>query len=134
MTDENRRAAIALELRHAALAMEAAKLLRRAGLLNDGLSRLYYALFQTLVALLLTEGIEPKRHRALPHLLGERFAGLLSAADIALVSRTATYRGLADYERTWEATSDVSDVAFAEVEPFIERIRAHLVAAGWVTQ
>jgi uncharacterized protein (UPF0332 family) len=134
LTDENRRAAIALELRHAALAMEAAQLLRKAGLLNDALSRLYYALFHTLVALLLTEGVEPKRRRALPHLLGERFSGLLTAADIALVSRTATYRGLADYERTWEASSDVSDAAFAEVEPFIERLRAHLVAEGWATK
>jgi hypothetical protein len=72
LTDENRRAAIALELRHAALAMEAAQLLRKAGLLN--------------------------------------------------------------YERTWEASSDVSDAAFAEVEPFIERLRAHLVAEGWATK
>lgn len=131
MTDENRKAAIALELRHAKLALNAARLLRSSGLFNDALSRLYYALFHTMTALLLTEGVEPKRHRALAHLLGERFSGLLSAVDIALVSRAATYRDLADYERTWEATAEVCDAAFAEIEPFLERMRAHLTAKGW---
>lgn len=131
MTDENRKAAIALELRHAKLALDAAQLLRSSNLYNDALSRLYYALFHTLLALLLTEGIEPKRHRSLPHLLGEHFSTMLGAADIALVSRAATYRGLADYERTWEATSEICEAAFAEIEPFLARLRAHLSATGW---
>lgn len=131
MTEDNRKAAIALELHHAKLALDAAQLLRASRLYNDALSRIYYALFHTMVALLLTEGVEPKRHRALPHLLGQHFAKLLGAADIALVSRAATYRALADYERTWEATGAICDAAFAEIEPFLDRIRDHLVATGW---
>ena len=43
----------------------------------------------------LTAGLEPKRHRGLPHLLGTHFSAVLGAADIALVSRAATYRDLA---------------------------------------
>jgi uncharacterized protein (UPF0332 family) len=34
------------------------------------LNRLYYALYHTVTALLLTTGVEPRRHRALPGLLG----------------------------------------------------------------
>ena len=133
MTDENRRAAVELELRHAKQAHGAARLLRQAGIHNDALSRLDYALFHTMTALLLTEGVEPRRHSALTSLLGAHFGapGLLTAADIAVVGRTATYRELADYERTWEATAGVSDAAFAEVDPLIERVKAHLVQAGW---
>ncbi len=133
MTDEDRRSAIALELRHASSALAAARLLRDAGLYNDALSRLYYALFHTMTALLLTEGVEPRRHRALPGLLGAKFtaSGLFGAADIALVSRAATYRDLADYERTWEASPDVADAAFGEIEPMIDRVRSHLDASGW---
>ena len=133
MTDDERRAAVALELRHAKSALSAARLLDQAALHNDALSRLYYALFHTMTALLVTEGVEPRRHRSLPGLLGSKFSasGLLTAADIAAVSRAATYRDLADYERTWEATPDVTSAAFAEIVPIIDRAVSHLASTGW---
>ena len=133
MTEENRKDAIVKELRHAKLARDAARLLQDAAIYNDALSRLYYALFHTMVALLLTEGIEPRRHRGLPHLLGAHFPSLLGPADIALISRSATYRDLADYERTWEATSEIIASAFAEIDPLLTRVRQHLVTSGWIT-
>jgi len=134
VTDDEKREAVALELRHASAALAAARLLCGAALHNDALSRLYYALFRTMTALLLTEGVEPRRHRSMPGLLGTKFAasGLLTAADIAVVSRAATYRDLADYERTWEATSEVTDAAFAEIEPIMVRVRAYLDTNGWL--
>ena len=57
MTAENQAAAIQLELRHAGFAHQAARLLRDSGLYNDALNRLYYALYHTVTALLLTGGI-----------------------------------------------------------------------------
>ncbi len=132
MTRENRRDGIAKELRHAESAREAARLLADAAMYNDALNRIYYALFHTLVALLLTEGVEPKRHRGMPHLLGSHFPSLLSAADIALVSRIATYRDLADYERTWEATADIFLEAACEIDPLIRRVRDHLSTNEWI--
>lgn len=70
---------------------------------------------------------------ALPRLLGQHVVGhhLLTASDVAVVSRTATYRDLADYERTWEADDEVSKAAFGEVEPLIGRIAEYLRANGW---
>jgi uncharacterized protein (UPF0332 family) len=134
MTGENRRAAIEQELRQAKLALDAARILRDASLHNDSLSRLYYAVLHVMTALLLTEGVEPRRHRAMAGLLGTHFvaSGALGAADIAVVSRMATYRDLADYERTWEATREITDAAFLEAEPLIERARALLVSGGWI--
>jgi len=111
------------ELRHAASAHRAAQLLRDAGLYNDALNRLYYALYHTVTALLLTTGVEPRRHRALPGLLGTHFAGSLSPTDLSIVARAATWRDLADYERTWEANLEVTSQAFAEIEPLMDRVR-----------
>ena len=133
MTEDEMRESVALELRHASSALAAARLLRSAGLHNDTLSRLYYALFPTTTALLLMEGVEPRRHRSMPGLLGSKFAasGLLTAVDIAAVSRAATFRDLADYERTWEATAEVTDAAFGEIEPLMIRVQSHLASTGW---
>jgi uncharacterized protein (UPF0332 family) len=134
MTEDNRRQAIAQDLRQSELAMKAARLLKDAGLYNDALSRLYYALHHVTIALLLTESIEPRRHRAITSLLSAHFlpSGTLTAEDIAVVGRTQSYRDLADYERAWEATSAIADEAFAAVEPLIARIRGLLDRGGWI--
>jgi len=133
MTNDNRRLAIGRELEHGRRALAAARMLEQGGLHNDALSRLYYALFHHVAALLLTEGVDPSSHRALPGLLGQHFVlrGVLTAADVAVVSRTGSYRELADYERTWDATADVVAGAVAEVEGLIRRIESVLVEGGW---
>lgn len=132
MTDDNKRVAIALEMKHSKVALSAARMLRQAGLYNDALSRLYYALFHAMTALLLARGVEPRRHRALVSLLGSHVVpdGVLTGDDMALVSRVGGYRDLADYERTWEATEKLSAEAFSAVEPLIARARASLEADG----
>jgi len=134
VTEENQRTAIEQEMRHSEAAMRAAHALRGLDLHNDALSRLYYALFHGTTALLLTEGIEPRRHRTISKLLGTRFVttGALTAEDIAIVSRAQTYRDLADYERAWEPTGAIVDAAFAEVEPLLTRIRRILEQGGWL--
>jgi uncharacterized protein (UPF0332 family) len=131
VSEENRRRAIELELRHAREARQAAHALLALGLHNDALSRLYYALFHTLTALLLTQGVEARRHRALPGLLGTHVSEVISAADVAVVGRAATYRDLADYERTWQATPDLTRSAFQEIEPLVDRVVQGLVSTGW---
>ena len=136
MTHDNRRAAIARELEHGGKALAAARLLREAALYNDALSRLYYALFHHVAALLLTEGVDPSSHSALPGLLGKHFVlhGRLTASDVAIVSRTAGYRNLADYERTWDAPMDVVDGAFTEVLGLVARIESVLTEGAWIAQ
>jgi uncharacterized protein (UPF0332 family) len=136
MTGENRRSAIGQEMKQGAAALRAARALRDLDLHNDALSRLYYALFHAITALLLTEGVEPRRHRALAGLLGTHFlsSGALRPEDIAVVSRTQTYRDLADYERTWEATRAIADAAFVDVESLLTRIHALLDLGGWIPE
>lgn len=128
--DEQVRAGIELELGHARSAHQAAQLLRNSGLYNDALNRLYYALYHVVTALLLSAGIEPRRHRALPGLLGTHFGNLLGPAELAVVARAATWRDLADYERTWQADAEVTAQAFAEIEPLMDRVRQLLLQAN----
>jgi uncharacterized protein (UPF0332 family) len=134
VTEDNRRTAIADELSHGRAALKAATALRDLGLYNDALSRLYYAMFHHVVALLLTEGVEPRRHRALPGLLAQHFVqrGTMSSTDVTLVGRIGSYRDLADYERAFTATREVVDGAIAELEPFIDRIVRVLDRSGWL--
>ena len=134
MTHENRKLAVEDELRHGAAALRAARILHEAGLWNDALSRLYYALFHHATALLLTEGIEATSHRALPGLLGQHFVrvGRLTPSEAAIVGHAWEWRTLADYERSWTADTEAASKAFAEVEPFIERLLAMLREGGWV--
>ncbi len=58
----------------------------------------------------------------------------MQASDVAIVNRAATYRNLADYERTWDAPLDVVEAAFAEVEGLVTRIETMLAAGGWLPQ
>jgi uncharacterized protein len=130
MTDEETRlTGIRLELGHADSAHRAARVLRDMGLYNDALNRLYYALYHAVTALLLSAGVEPRRHRALPGLLGTHFAHVLGPTELAVVARAATWRDLADYERTWQADSEVTAQAFGEIEPLMTRLR-ELLEAG----
>ena len=135
MTDENRRTAVAEEIRSGTRALQAARALRDLGLYNDALSRLYYALFHHVTALLLTRGVEPRRHRALPGLVTTHLVatGALLPGDVTLVARIAGYRDLADYERAWEATREDADQAFADVESLVVRASSHLRDTGWLT-
>ena len=134
MTHENRRRAIADEIKHGADALRAARALRDMGLRNDALSRLYYAIFHYTTALLLTEGVEPTSHKALAGLLGLHFAkrGLLSPGDVAVVGHAWSWRSLADYERHWDADDAVVVRAFAEVEPLVDRVVELLRSGGWI--
>jgi uncharacterized protein (UPF0332 family) len=133
MTEDNRRKAIAEAVKSGGRALQAARALRDLGLYNDALSRLYYALLHHVTALLLTHGIEPRRHRALPGLVTTHLVpnGPLVSADVTLVARIAGYRDLADYERAWEASRQDADQAFADVEPLVERALKFLQDEGW---
>ncbi len=124
MTDEEARLSdVRLELGHADSAHRAARVLRDMGLYNDALNRLYYALYHVVTAVLLSAGVEPRRHRALPGLLGTHFGHELGPTELAVVARAATWRDLADYERTWQADAQVMAQAFDEIEPLMTRLQ-----------
>ncbi len=122
---------VAREVAHGSQALEAARALFGLRLFNDALARTYYAAFHHASALLLTEGVEARRHRSLPGLLAAHLKGAgFDAADSARLARLATYRDMADYERAFDATEDLVKEALADAETFVEKARECLRARG----
>lgn len=129
--DEALRQSVSREVLHGEQALISARALRDLGMCNDALSRTYYAGFHFAAALLLTEGVEPRRHRALPGLLLSHLATAgFDASDAARLARLSTYRDMADYERAFDATAAIVDDALADAVAFIDKARACLRARG----
>jgi uncharacterized protein len=125
VTDANRRVNIASELVRADESMEAARLLVEAGLLHDAESRLYYAIYHAAIAVLLTEGIEPRSHAGTVSLLGMHFvkSGRMAAEDARLFARIQKYRIESDYGRDFPVTSDALREDLVACEGFLARAR-----------
>lgn len=120
------------EAAHGTQALTAARALLDLGLMNDALARTYYAAFHFATALLLTEGVEPRRHRSLPGLIGTHLAGAgFDAGDAARLGRLSTYRDMADYERSFDATEALVREAIADAEAFIAKAEVCLKARGF---
>jgi len=129
--DEALRQSVSGEVLHGEQALTSARALRDIGMCNDALSRIYYAAFHFAAALLLTEGVEPRRHRALPGLLLSHLASAgFDASDAARLARLSTYRDMADYERAFDATTAIVDEAIEDAVGFIDKARACLRARG----
>lgn len=126
MTDDNKRANIAAELGRCDESFRAATVLLDAGLLHDAESRLYYAAYHAAVALLLTQGLEPRSHTGVANLLGLHFVktGRLDPGDARLFARLQKYRIEADYSAQFVVTRDAIEEDVAACRAFIERVRA----------
>ena len=126
MTDDNKRANIAAELGRCDESLRAGTVLLDAGLLHDAESRLYYTAYHAAVALLLTQGLEPRSHTGVANLLGLHFVktGRLDPGDARLFARLQKYRIEADYSAEFVATRDAIEEDVAACRAFIERARA----------
>jgi uncharacterized protein (UPF0332 family) len=133
MNEEALRDAVRRDVHHGQQALAAAVALRDLGMRNDALSRAYYAAFHLAAALLLTEGVEPRRRRALPGLLLSHLghAGF-DAGDAAQLARLATYRDMADYERAFDASEAIVDEALRDARAFVDKALGQLRQRGVV--
>ena len=131
MTDANRRANIASELARADESMRAARVLVDAGLLHDAESRLYYAVYHAAVAVLLTEGIEPRSHVGAASLLGLHFVktGRMGAEDARLFARIQKYRLEADYGRDFVLTTEGLREDLDSCQGFLDRARGIIASS-----
>jgi uncharacterized protein (UPF0332 family) len=130
MTDVNKRANVVSELDRAGESMRAARVLVDASLLHDAESRLYYAIYHAAIALLLTEGIEPRSHAGTANLLGLHFVktGRMTPEDARLFTRIQKYRLEADYGRDFVLTDAALREDLASCQGFLDRVRELAVA------
>ena len=125
MTDANKRANVVSELGRAGDSMRAACVLVEASLLHDAESRLYYAIYHAAVALLLTEGLEPRSHAGTSSLLGLHFVktGRMGPEDARLFARIQKYRLEADYGRDFVLTEAALREDLVSCQGFLDRVR-----------
>ena len=133
MTPENRAIAIAEELDKSAEELAAARTLRDAGIIRPAVTRVYYAAFHAARALLFAEGLEPRTHSGVQHLLNLHFfrQGRLEARWNRVLARLQKFREKADYATVFVIERDGLDEELAEAESFVERARRLLSELGF---
>lgn len=134
MTARNKSENIAGEIALGDDALRAAEALEQLGLFNDAISRAYYAAFHYARALLLTEGREPKTHRGIVALLGERFEGPdgLGSEAISAFARLQTFRGVADYDARDRLTAERAAAELASARAFVTQALKLLKLGAWI--
>jgi uncharacterized protein (UPF0332 family) len=133
VTDAARKASTEHHLRAAAQALQAARALRDLGLHLDALSRLYFAAFHWMKALLAWENVEAKSHRGVHTLVGLHFVvpGRLEAEHQQTFSRLETWRDKADYQEGFSGDAKLLDEEITACERLRDRILELLSAAGY---
>ncbi|MDX1631044.1 MAG: HEPN domain-containing protein [Thermoanaerobaculia bacterium] len=120
MTGEGRRAAVHEELAASEEEIAAAERLLESDLARVALTRVYFALFHAVRALLYAHGHEPRSHAGARTLFGRHFVkeGAFTPADGRLLTRLQRQREKADY------ASESEDVTVENVERELEPARA----------
>ena len=120
------------EFERAKKALRAAQILHADGLLEDTVSRSYYAVMHAARAALLVHDVIPTSHAAVRRLFGAVLVrpGLIEEAWAAVLAREQDQRVAADYSvhTTWEleAVAHLVD----DAQAFMQRIRDYLVHVG----
>ena len=129
MTDDNRRANLAAEIRRGRRAMATAELSLQAGLTEDAVARAYYAAFHHVRALLLSRGLQARTHEGTHNLFFTEFceAGLVARAMAGELSHLQRFRELADYnvQGDFDEAEAAQEVERARriMEATLERLR-----------
>lgn len=113
------------ELQRAQRALDAAKVLRDAKLLEDSLSRCYYAILHSARAALISRGITVKSHDAAKRLFGQHLVrpGQIEKRYAAILRRQQDDRALADYDAQFHPSAEQVDTRIEEAEDFIDEMK-----------
>jgi uncharacterized protein (UPF0332 family) len=135
VTNENRRANIAIEVTRGDASFESAEILLAASKLADATSRAYYGAFHYARALLLMLGEEPLSHAGLERLLHRDIVrpGLLDADIARQFGRLQKMRHDADYTSEIVITLQGATEDVAAARQFIAAARRVLEEGGWLT-
>jgi uncharacterized protein (UPF0332 family) len=134
MIEENRKKNIREEIQRARKAIEAANLLFKHDLLNDGISRLYYFVLYNIRGLLLTKGLEPKSHEGTLRLFGLHFVkeGIFDPKSSHIFSKLMKYREEADYNPSYLFTKEDFIEFENEAQELVNKIHGYLEEKGYL--
>jgi uncharacterized protein (UPF0332 family) len=116
------------EILRAGKSLKAAQLLFRDNLLEDALSRAYYAILHAARAVLLAEGVTVSSHRAVRRLFGQHLIkpGKLSHHLAAILAEEQDDRALADYDVLFHPEPERVQKRVADAEAFLAASRTFL--------
>lgn len=128
MTEENRRVNLLLLLEEADRALADAQLLFDAQSYKGAVSRAYYGALHHARALLLSEGVEPKSHGGVQHMIHQLFVrtGRMEPSHARILQQLEGDRLEADYEPAAVYTEAMAREALASARLYGEVVRALL--------
>jgi hypothetical protein len=108
LTTVNKIENIIEELARAEKSLDSANILFQHGNYSDAISRLYYFIFHSIKALLLSKGLEPRSHEGCLRLFAMHFVKteIFSPKDSHSFSRLMKYREEADYNTSYVFTAE----------------------------
>lgn len=136
MTEKNKKENISHELEKAHDCLKSAGILSAHGQYADAVSRLYYYVYHSVQALLLTKGLEPKTHEGLLRLLGMHFIkpGTFEPSFSHSFARLMKYRGEADYNPAYIFTESDYHEFQNEAKELYRKIETYLTNEGYITK
>jgi uncharacterized protein (UPF0332 family) len=126
MTSDAGRAAATEELQRAGEELRAAEQLLQAKLVRVAATRVYYAVFHAARALVFAEGLEPRTHAGVHHLLNAHIVrtGRLEASQARLFARLQKYREEADYAEAYVEDEEGTRQDLVDARAFVDRASA----------
>lgn len=109
-------------------ALRAARTLIDAALPRDAINRAYYAIFYSVLALLVTRRLGSSKHSGVLTLLNKEFVktGLLPPDRARLARRAFEQRLEADYAELIACSREEAEDLFVQAKAFVENVRALL--------
>ena len=113
------------EMERARKSLAAAKALSAEGLLEDALSRSYYAVLHAARALLLAEGLEVKSHEAVKRMFGLNFvqSGKIAPNYARILREEQDDRLLADYDVAFSPEPERVETRIRDAEAFLDETK-----------
>jgi len=114
--------------------LTAAKFMIEQNKLKIALRDLYYAAFQMVLALFLTQSLQAKTHRNVIQLFGKNFiqTGIFEPQYGRLINVLMDFRNKADYAEYMDITQEVLQNLLTETEEFLSK--ANLYLDDWLKQ
>lgn len=125
LNDKERDLMIKLYLEKSDETFQDARSCIESGRWNAAANRLYYALFHSIVALFVSDGISIGSHKGAKARFGEYYvlSGLACAEDAKLLSQMETLRERADYDAVFKADESIVKERFMLVEQMIKHLK-----------
>ncbi len=125
-----------LMMEKAGQTLAVAQTLHDHGHYDDATSRAYYAVFQALQAVLLTEGLSVSKHSGLLAVFNQRFirTGRFPATAFRTVKRLFRDRQTGDYEYGVTIGEDESATNLRDAGELIADIRRYLSCGGYISE